>query len=112
MNEIFIISKNEGYEIRMSCGEFEESDPCQDLDGSVVWHGLEQKSLFFILGESLFRCFGVSDPLTSSLNWGWWRVYCPSVACFTVGFREWMFFFPCKGFSRFQNGRIKNLVFT
>ena len=54
--------------------------------------GLEQKSLFFILGESLFRYFGISDPLTSSLNWGWWRVHCPSVAYFTMGFREWMFF--------------------
>ena len=31
---------NEGYEIRTSCGAFEESDPRQDLDGSVVWLSL------------------------------------------------------------------------
>ena len=28
---------NEGYEIRISWGKFEELDPCQDLDGSAAW---------------------------------------------------------------------------
>ena len=31
---------NEGCEIRTSCGELEESDPCQDLDGSATWLSL------------------------------------------------------------------------
>ena len=33
MNYLGFIVSNEEYEIRISFGEFEESDPCQDLDG-------------------------------------------------------------------------------